>query len=298
VNILRSEAIVLRRRDFKERDLLVTLLTRDRGRLDGVAKGARALTGRGAASFQALTHGMVFFGEKPAGGLVSIRKLDPLPPHFTLQPDYDGFLLASYFSEWLMLCEVSPADAERWFLLLLGGLEQCLEAVTQPDSANPGAHAQHNPEKPQDADPEIGTKAHRLALARLEFELNLLDCLGVQPKWSRCVGCGRVLFSGGPGRWAPAEPGPFQLDAPSGVRCPTCALPPHGRGSRHAFPLTAAELGLIGALRDPDRMEPPPPAPGALAGLERAVTGFLEFHAGRLPRSLALLPPSSSPKNS
>ena len=45
----RTRGIVLRRRDFDEADRLLTVLTRDRGKLTLLAKGARKISSRKAA---------------------------------------------------------------------------------------------------------------------------------------------------------------------------------------------------------------------------------------------------------
>ena len=45
----RTPAIVLRARDYSESDRIVTLLTRDMGKLSGIARGAKASRRRFAA---------------------------------------------------------------------------------------------------------------------------------------------------------------------------------------------------------------------------------------------------------
>ena len=53
--VFRTEAIVLRRRDFGEADRLLTLYTPERGKISALAKGARKPTSRKAGHVELYT---------------------------------------------------------------------------------------------------------------------------------------------------------------------------------------------------------------------------------------------------
>ncbi len=53
----KSEAVVLRTFDLRERDLIVVLLTRGAGKIRGVARGARQQVGQGSPVGGAEGHG-------------------------------------------------------------------------------------------------------------------------------------------------------------------------------------------------------------------------------------------------
>jgi len=286
MKVVSSESIILRQRDFKERDRMVTFLARDRGKLSGIARGAKVITGRTVGACEPFTHCTVFFVEKAAGGLVQIRKVDPLPPHLFLVSDYDRFLLFTYFTEWVEQSSISAGDSEAFFTLLSRGLRRAARL-------------------PREALPDL----------RLEFELDLLGVLGLQPEWKRCVTCGAPIFGRTRQGIRPRRAERHRFDVQEGgVRCPDCP------GSGRAFDLAPATLSQFAAWRaaaverqadeagaqeaqpgapalapllgqdsaGPDGHEPGLDGP-ARAELDRALRAHLRHHLERQPKSLPLV---------
>jgi hypothetical protein len=204
--------------------------------------------------------------EKPGSELVNIRKCDPVPPHFFLQADYDKILYAGYMAELVSLCRISQAEAEQFFLLLAGGLERLYEEKSPP----------------------------ALSLLRLEFELEFLACLGVQPNWSRCGVCERPLFDVGKGRAIGPRPllrGVHQFDVSlGGMRCPDCRTGGWGMEDIAAGSLAFLAAWRHGGAGGAGTAGIVKPTRAALVELERAVTRHLVYQLEREPRSLALLP--------
>lgn len=255
MDLVSSEAIVLKSQDYQERDRLVTFFARDRGRLKGIVKGSRKLTSRGVGSFEALGHGTMYYTAKPSAELVNIRKCDPLPPYFYLLQDYDKIVLAGYFTELIDLCAVPDGEAEALFKLALEGLQ-----------------AVHDAPQPR-----------HLALLRLRFELKYLQLLGLAPDWRTCCACGAALVpADGPA--AGAAPARF-APALGGLLCPRCQT---GRGG---VAVSAQALAFLEAWRHhAPTGGPARPTRSALAELEDAVTQHLIYQLERKPRSLGLLP--------
>jgi DNA repair protein RecO (recombination protein O) len=312
MNVVSSECIILRQRDFKERDRLITFLARDRGKLSGIAKGAKIITGRGIGAYEPFTRCILYYAEKPSGGLVQIRKCDLVPPYLYLQSDYERFLHFTYLTELIELSSIASADSEAFFMLLAQGLER---AAALPREALPGL--------------------------RLEFELDLLRALGVQPEWKRCIACGEPIFlrrpdGSGTGAIHPRRLATHQFDVPGGgLRCPSCREA--GRGRFDLAPRTLAAFAAWRAARQhpgpplpeergslrphlpaPSPASPPSPLsgltpqlplpeergsapeaedrgsepgldPAARRELERAVRAHLLHHLERRPRSLTLM---------
>jgi DNA repair protein RecO (recombination protein O) len=280
MNVISSEGIVLRQRDFKDRDRLVTFLTRDKGKLSGIAKGSKVITGRGVGAYEPFTHCVVHYVDKAAGGLVQIRKCDVLPPRLFPVTDYPRYLHMAYFTELVELSSVSPADGGALFDLLAGALEQASRS-----------------------------EAEALPLRRLDFELGLLGVLGWQPDWKHCVHCGRPIFQRKGEAIHPRRLEAHQFDAAAGgIRCPDCRQ----RAGRTLIELSPGTLSQFAAWmaarspRDAGRAAPlagaggaPPSESGvgaeprleaaALAEMERAVTAHLLHHLERKPQSLELL---------
>lgn len=300
MQLVSSEAIILRTQDYGERDRLLTFLARSEGKVRAIVKGSRKLTSRGVGNFEALGHGVMHYSEPSASGLVTIRKCDPLPPYLTLQQDYDAYLFAGYLSELIDLCTVPAGDADGFYRLLLGALE----ALCTPGTPR------------------------RLPLIRLRFELRLLELLGLQPQWDECAACGTPLplapalppalaetpvrpgaaaeAGGGPAaedrvgsdpllNLETQDPEPPHFEPPhfetlcfdtqrGGLLCPDCAP------GRRALVLSSRTRAFLSAWRAGHDTPVARPTRRALEELDAAVSAHLTHHMERLPRSRALLP--------
>ncbi|EEG76018.1 DNA repair protein RecO [Dethiobacter alkaliphilus] len=183
---MRSPAIVLRGRDYREADRLVTLLTRDAGKVTVVARGTKKTKSKFSALVEPLTLG--HFLLRRGKSLDTLIQGEIIKPYNSLRKDLLLFTYAQYFCE---VCERSLPENEPAvpvFTLLLTALET-LE--TEADSAR---------------------------VARC-FELNLLDELGFRPVLDACCTCGTAtgpfLFTPGHGGLlcghCPREPGSFPV---------------------------------------------------------------------------------------
>ena len=86
-----SAAIVLRARDYSESDRIVTLLTRDFGKLSGMAKGAKASRKRFERKLEPFSHVMLYFRRRPNGQLVFVTRAEASPDltPFAIEDDLD-----------------------------------------------------------------------------------------------------------------------------------------------------------------------------------------------------------------
>ena len=266
MDLVSSECVILKQQPLQESDVLVTFLARDRGRMAGVVRGSRKITGRGVGSFEPFSLGVMHYTERAGSDLVSIRKCDPHPPYLILQADYGKIVLAGYFAELVSLCPISPSEAERFYLLLAGAIARLCE---------PGA-------------PDA-------TLPRLEFELDFLDALGVAPDFATCRVCGKPVFKAEGARLVPVQGGEHAFDlGAGGVRHPGCAAP-----GRQVVPLSAGTLAFLAAWRGRNpgsaamraaAKATVKPTRLALQELSVAIGRFVVHHLEREPRSLALLP--------
>src|SRR5437763_379253 len=94
-----SEAIVLRTYPLKEADLIVSFLTRDQGKLRGVAKRARSPKGRFGASLERLTHGKIFYFQRETRELVNLDACELIHSHFGLHGDFTVSLALDFITE-------------------------------------------------------------------------------------------------------------------------------------------------------------------------------------------------------
>jgi DNA repair protein RecO (recombination protein O) len=156
------EGVILRTSDFQERDRLITLYSEGRGKVRGVAKGAKASRRRFGANLDLLAHVRVHGFEKPNQALVRIDGVDLLDHYGGVRRDIRAFARACYLAEWTEGC-----TAERQ--PLPGLLSLILQVLSLLEARKGGE-----------------------GLIRI-FEIKLLDMAGYAPRLDRCVACGGTL---------------------------------------------------------------------------------------------------------
>src|SRR5580658_918553 len=117
-----TPAIVLRARDYSESDRIVTLLTRDLGKLGGIAKGAKASRHRFERKLEPFSHVMLHFRRR-RGQLVFITRAEAADlAQFTLDDDLGKFALGSYLLELTDALTREEAEAARAYEILASAL--------------------------------------------------------------------------------------------------------------------------------------------------------------------------------
>ena len=165
--LYRDEAVVLRTHKLGEADRIITLLTREHGRVRAVAKGVRRTTSRWGSRLEPFTHVDLQLAEG--------RNLDVVTQAETLDPfaaglgrDYERYTAGSVMletAERLVTEERQPSVQQ--FLLLVGGLR----AMT--------------------------AGAHRPRQVLDSYLLRSLAVSGYAPSFDHCARCGDP----GPHRW-------------------------------------------------------------------------------------------------
>lgn len=158
-----SEALVLRTYRLGESDLIVVMLTRDRGKKRGVAKGGARSRKRFGGALEPLTHVRMAYQEREQRELVRLQDADVLGSPLTAGGEACTY--ASYFAE--LLDEWAPDNDPQERLYRLG--VAVLEAM------------------------RVGVGAERLARY---FEYWLLRLQGVYPSTHACPQCGTSLQGG------------------------------------------------------------------------------------------------------
>jgi len=158
-----SEAIVLRTYPLKEADLIVSFLTRDSGKLRGVAKRARRPKGGFGASLERLSHGKMFYFQRETRELVTLDACELIHSHFGLHRDFTVSVALDFVAE-VSEQFLPPAEVnERFFRLLLAVLEHLRQS------------------------------AQNIWRAVTYFSLWVVRLAGVLPALDVCVGCGAWL---------------------------------------------------------------------------------------------------------
>jgi DNA repair protein RecO (recombination protein O) len=121
-----TPAIVLRARDYAESDRIVTLLTRDQGKIGGIAKGAKASRHRFERKLEPFSHVILHFRRRPHGQLVFITRAEASDlEQFRIEEDLSRIALGTYMLELTDMLTAEggdAADAYRSLSSALGAL--------------------------------------------------------------------------------------------------------------------------------------------------------------------------------
>ncbi len=168
-------ALVLRRTDYGESDLVVGLYCKSLGKISALARGARKSRKRFAAGLGLFTVSELSMQIRPKASMWTLLSAQPKESYGALAYDVAGMAHGSYGTELVReLCADEHADPELFLLLV--ELYEGLAAV--------------------------GPKVGRLRV----FEMLLLGALGVSPVLDLCATCGNALGDIGM-LWVPARGG-------------------------------------------------------------------------------------------
>ncbi len=183
MNVVTTEAIVLRSYNLAEADRIVLCFTRDAGLIRGVAKGARRMKSRFGAGLEPFTIVRLEFREKENRELVTIAGVEILKSHFDLAADVECAEVLGYMAE--LVNEFAPPHEANEKLFRM--VSACLGTLA--------------------AAPNISKIVLRY------FEIWILRLAGSFPDVGACAVCGSAL----------TEAQPVYLDFESAMRCANCA---------------------------------------------------------------------------
>ena len=154
--LYRTPAVVLKRMDLGEADRIVTLFSRDEGKIRAVAKGVRRSTSRSAGHLEPFTLTDVLFAV--GRELDVISQADTLEAFRAIREDLDLTTHAYYLTELVDLLTEDRQENRLVYDILLHGLHHLVAAAD-------------------------------VRLVIILFQLNLLDAVGYRPELRECVGC-------------------------------------------------------------------------------------------------------------
>jgi DNA repair protein RecO (recombination protein O) len=213
--IVKTDAIVLRARKFRETSRILTLYTREFGKLSAIAKGARGAKGRFGASLQPATHVTAVLYKHDHRELQLLSQCDALTDVRSLSDDLERFTVAMAIIE---MVDVVSHDEERnvpLYELLLGSLTS------------------------------VGSAERHALNIQFYFDIHLAGILGFRPNFHTCLACGAELTTGGIG----TKGGELRLGN-GGVLCNVCSDGAQGQGS-----VTQGSLKLLQHLQDAQQPE-------------------------------------------
>jgi DNA repair protein RecO (recombination protein O) len=173
-----SEALVLRTYPLKEADLIVSFLSRDQGKLRGVAKRARRPKSQFGAGLERLSHVRVAYFQRETRELVNLDSCELIRSQFGLVSDFEAGVALDFFAE---VAEQLLPDAEpneRFFRLLLAVLDSLQPAVAG---------------RLEDAGRTTGRTTGKVWRAVTYFSLWAVRLSGLLPELNVCLACGSLL---------------------------------------------------------------------------------------------------------
>jgi recombinational DNA repair protein (RecF pathway) len=118
------DCVVLRLTDYRDRDRIVTLFSRQAGRISAVGRGARGSQKRFGGTLDLFVHAEVVL---PVGrGMATLGELRPISVHEALRADLTKFAIASFIAELVLVTtpEAQPApEAFDWLVANLATLD-------------------------------------------------------------------------------------------------------------------------------------------------------------------------------
>lgn len=162
----KTEAIVIRQTDFSETSRVISLFTRDFGKISALAKGAKRLKGPFEAALDLLARCRIVFLRKSSGGLDLLTEAQ----------------LVKRFRA-----------TDRNLVRLYGGyyVAELLASLTEEHDPHPALYD-------ETVEALDRLENHDPKLAILRFELATLREIGHFPELETCVACGRNLDQNGP----------------------------------------------------------------------------------------------------
>ena len=166
--ICKTEAITIKRVDYSETSQIVTFLTRDYGKVQAIAKGAKRPKNNFQGRLDLLTHNEIVFFRKARTSLHTLSECEIKDTFPALRADLDRLYAASYAAE--LVGYLTP-DEEEGGSEIFGLLRRLLEVLAEG-------------------------KDWKLYLSA--FEIRLLRLLGFLPEVAHCVSCEAAWGRGDP----------------------------------------------------------------------------------------------------
>jgi DNA repair protein RecO (recombination protein O) len=161
MSIQRSEAIVLRSQALRETSLILTLYTKDFGKIKGIVRGVRGPHAQyGGSSLELFAHDEIIFYERKTSDIFTVSQCDLVDFFNPIRQSLERLAYASYIAELLDSVTSLGDKNEEVFTLILNSLKL------------------------------LSGESSARRVARI-FEIKLLGLLGLMPTLASCVNCGK-----------------------------------------------------------------------------------------------------------
>src|ERR687894_203752 len=112
-----SESLTLRTFPFREADLVVSFLTRDAGKLRGVARAAKKPKSSFGSGLERLSHVTMYYGGREPQELFSLHRCELIQSQMGIASDYAASVALDFVAEVTELILPPSEPDERFFRL-------------------------------------------------------------------------------------------------------------------------------------------------------------------------------------
>jgi len=246
-----TDALVLRHVRQGDTSHVVTLFTREHGKVAVLAKGSRKPGSRFGAGLDLfhLTH--IRYRERAGRDLVFLDACELRRSFASLSEDLVAYAAAAVCAEMVDRLVPDGAPSEEVFELLHGAFDTLAEVSPLPEE-----------------------ESMRAAALPVVFQLRLMDQLGIAPELTGCVVCGD----------ADPDPSASLSARRGGLVCRRCRAAEGGRrlGAETVRFLRTALFDRI----EEGMMAPAPPSKGVVLEARAALDAVLEYHHHGKPAAL------------
>ena len=158
MSIHRTEAIVIKKQDFRETSLIVNFYTREFGKLSGILKGIRSEPQKFASSLETFSLNEIIFYKKKSSSLHLVSQCDVRENFSPLRQNLSRMASASIIME--LVDSLMPAEDKNEEVFNL--IHECLKELQNA----------HNPDK-----------------ILTIFKIKMLSLSGFKPNFDSCVCC-------------------------------------------------------------------------------------------------------------
>lgn len=246
---LSTPAILLRRIEFGDYDLIVTLFTREQGKTSAIAKSAKKSLKRFQGVLEPFSRLNVVLASGRGKGMPVLQEASLEDPFFKIREDIVKTTYASYWSELIYLWMADGEPQEALYRLTLHVLTELNRGETPVE------------------------------VLSILFQMRFLSLAGFRPNLDHCHACKTCLDHI---RDASVVSDP----STGGIACPTCGSPNNGCQEISKGTLKQLMWTDAGGLERAARLRFTPTAiDEGLTFLEE----FVPFHIGKSPKSLKVL---------
>jgi DNA repair protein RecO (recombination protein O) len=246
---LSTPAILLRRIEFGDYDLIVTLFTRTKGKTSAIAKSAKKSVKRFPGVLEPFSLLNVVLAKARGKGMPVLQEASLEDPFFKIREDIIKTAYASYWSELIYLWMADEEPQEALYGLILHVLAELNRGETPVE------------------------------VLSILFQMRFLSLAGFRPNFDHCHACKTCLDQ-------IRHASVFSDPSKGGITCPTCGIPANGLLKISKGTLKQLMWTDSGGLERAARVRF---TPAAIAEGLTFLEAFVPFHIGKRPKSLKVL---------